>query len=94
MIGIPATYVTVSDSGEIRSSCMLDLTQEFPYVYSVELLEVDIDNVIEEYVENNGEKITTFFTEDGIVVEDGEGFEITSINSDSKLYKFLTDKED
>lgn len=89
-----ATYVTVADSQAIRSSCMIDLDQEFPYVTDVEKIDIEIDNVEEEYVDVNGDKILTFHTEEGYIVEDGTGFSITELDSDSKLYLFLTDKED
>jgi hypothetical protein len=81
-----ATYVSVWDgSVEVRTDCLIDMEQNPPAVSQVEEAECDDEDyssLSEEYIDVNGEAVTTFsivengdavyVVEDGTMVEDAE----------------------
>jgi hypothetical protein len=81
-----ATYVSVWDgSVEVRTGCLIDMEQNPPAVSQVQEVEIsgqDYSGLDEEYIDVNGEAITTFsivengdavyIVEDGMMVEDAE----------------------
>jgi hypothetical protein len=92
-----ATFVSVWDgSVEVRTNCFIDLAHEIPFVSDVESVEVteDYSTLDEEYIELNGEKITTFQDDEENLYEDGQRLYLEDIDSDSKLYRILTNKAD
>lgn len=71
-----ATYVSVWDNGDetIRSSCKFNPeTKEVTDIESVNVDELDLNYLDEEYIElPNGEIVKTFTTDEGRNVVDGQ----------------------
>lgn len=93
----PATYVSIWDYDTIiRTNCEVNVNEEIPIVKNIESVDVDNLNCLEEeYVELNGKQILTFQDLDNDrLIEDGQNVFIEDIDSDSKLYRIITDKQD